>query len=137
MLVVGFYIQSSITAIRLVPMDLPVVGSYQDLFHFIKTGRLTPCYNADWDVYFGSPKTVEDREFRKVIAFAGMLSPYLIYHGGGFSECYRRTQARTHVALSVCTDEETEAASNWNLEPGDHLLTTIRAPAIHVTNPHR
>ncbi|KAH6926491.1 hypothetical protein HPB50_018872 [Hyalomma asiaticum] len=137
MLVVGFYIQSSITAIRLVPMEVPVVRSYQDLFHFAKTGSLTSCYNRDWEGYLASPRSIKGAEFRILIAMTGMHSTKLAYHGGGFSECYRRTQARTHVALSVCTDEETEAASNWNLVPGDHLLTTIRAPAIHVTNPHR
>ncbi|KAH6925377.1 hypothetical protein HPB50_004389 [Hyalomma asiaticum] len=118
-------------------MEVPVVRSYQDLFHFAKTQTLTPCYNRDWEGYFFSSPEDNDMEFRDEIARAGKFSTQLIYRAGGFSECYRRTQARTHVALSVCTDEETEAASIWNLVPGDHFLTTIRAPAIHVTNPHR
>ncbi|KAL1418922.1 hypothetical protein MTO96_005463 [Rhipicephalus appendiculatus] len=138
MMVLGNYVQSSITAIRSAPVAVKVVDSYPELSRVIRDRSLTPCFEEQWFdmiVFSLDPQT---EAFRKDILDKG-LEAYMniVNTGSDFSECYRRTRAGTHVALSVCSDEEVAAASQWNLVPGDIYFTYVQIAAIHVMNPLR
>ncbi|KAL1483908.1 hypothetical protein MTO96_032878 [Rhipicephalus appendiculatus] len=137
MMILGFYIQSSITAIRLTPLNVRAIGSFEELFHAAEARAVTPCFNTDWYTILFSLVDEQDKLALNSILAAGTGSNRRINPATSFSECYRGTQAGTHVALSVCTDDEIAVASQWNLVPGEHYITTIQAPAIHIMNPHR
>ncbi|KAL1486248.1 hypothetical protein MTO96_031465 [Rhipicephalus appendiculatus] len=137
MMILGFYIQSSITAIRLTPVSVRAIGSFEELFHAAKARAVTPCFDADWYTILFSLVDHQEQLALNTILAAGIGSTRRINRATSFSECYRGTQAGTHVALSVCTDDEIAAASQWNLVPGEHYITTIQAPAIDIMNPHR
>ncbi|XP_037499686.1 uncharacterized protein LOC119373695 [Rhipicephalus sanguineus] len=137
MMVLGFYIQSSITAIRLTPVNVRKIGSIEELERFVLAGIVTPCFNVEW--YYIMPSIMENKDnlhLRNVL-YVGMYSKRRIDPSTPLSECYRGTQLGTHVSLSVCTDDEIAVASQWDLVPGQHFITTIQAPGINIMNPHR
>ncbi|KAL1479739.1 hypothetical protein MTO96_051615 [Rhipicephalus appendiculatus] len=137
MMILGFYIQSSIIAIRLTPVSVRAIGSFEELFHAAKARDVTPCFDADWYTILFSLVDDQDKLALHTILVAGTGSNRRINPTSSFSECYCGTQAGTHVALSVCTDDEIAVASQWHLVPGEHYITTIQAPVIHIMNPHR
>ncbi|KAH8025160.1 hypothetical protein HPB51_004002 [Rhipicephalus microplus] len=137
MVVLGNYVQGSITATRTTPATARTIDSFPQLFRMIEGGAICPCINEDWRSYF-----LDSYDKASLVRTAMWLKTWLSCNTGvslkdGLITCYQRTQRGTHVALSVCTGDEAKIAFMWDLLPGDHYQSMVQAPAIHIFNPLR
>ncbi|KAL3213602.1 hypothetical protein MRX96_051616 [Rhipicephalus microplus] len=137
MVVLGNYVQSSITAIQSAPRAVKVVESYPELFRAVNNRALTLCFERNWFDTLLFSFTPQTTPLQGVFVTAGMNDIFGAASTVSDFDCYRRTQARTHIALSVCSDDEVAAASQWKLVTGDHFFTLIQVSAIHTLNPLR
>ncbi|KAH7953548.1 hypothetical protein HPB49_010069 [Dermacentor silvarum] len=137
MMVLANYVQSSITAIRTVPTTQRNISSFTELFRSIDSRDICPCLNTDWQrfltISFGALHILRISLLRQIAIYCDRTTTF----EHDVSRCYHRAQLGTNVALSVCTSEEVQVASHWNLLPGDLYQTMVQAPVIHAFNPLR
>ncbi|KAH6936835.1 hypothetical protein HPB50_023352 [Hyalomma asiaticum] len=137
MMVLGNYLQSSITSIRTTPATVKNIKSFAELFRLIQHGAVCPCLNEEWRLFFyPSYDPVSFLRVMKLIEFS-LTCDKASLHEADTVACYQRTRLGTHVALSVCTDNEMKIASLWDLLPGERYHTMVQAPVIHILNPLR
>ncbi|KAH6936150.1 hypothetical protein HPB50_014181 [Hyalomma asiaticum] len=137
MMVLGNYLQSSITAIRTTPATVKNIKSFAELFRLIQHGAVCPCLNEEWRLFFyPSYDPVSFLRVMKLIEFS-LTCDKASLHEADTVACYQRTRLGTHVALSVCTDNEMKIAALWDLLPGERYHTMVQAPVIHILNPLR
>ncbi|KAL1416751.1 hypothetical protein MTO96_000697 [Rhipicephalus appendiculatus] len=136
MLILGSYVQTSITAIRVVRSFIPPIRTLEELSPYADECLLAPCVSRIWEDILAQGLLQHSST-----AFPMLRRPLYCKDtcgcGENISGCYEKAHAGTHFALSSCSDEEVSAASQWGLTPSIDLATLPQVAGIHALNPAR
>ncbi|KAL3206136.1 hypothetical protein MRX96_040384 [Rhipicephalus microplus] len=135
-LILESYVQTSITAIRVVPCATFPIRTLEQLSPHPDEFVLSPYFGKIWmDIIVQLYTPDSGLAFpliRRALHRHGMCSC-----GKDISLCYQQAHAGTHFVLSSCSDEEVSAAPQWGLTPSDDVHTLPQVAAIHALNPAR
>ncbi|KAH7970158.1 hypothetical protein HPB49_000219 [Dermacentor silvarum] len=134
MLVLGNYVQTSITAIRSVPCILDS-KSFDEVVNDVKSG--TPlCLSSEWLEMFFFRKMLGGR-LRELLSSMDRASKPTALMPTDVSLCHQCAHKGNCAALSFCTQDELFAATQWSLVPGDLNVTALRLAGLYPEHPMR
>ncbi|KAH7937394.1 hypothetical protein HPB49_011519 [Dermacentor silvarum] len=137
MLLLGNDVQTSITAIRVLPTASPPIQTLEELQPHLDTFAMAPCVTKAWtDVIAHMIMPGHAPLIRMILkSFYMCQNTYITY--GDIFRCYEKTLAGTHVALSTCGDEDISSASQLSLNPSSSLCSFTQLAAMQALHPAR
>ncbi|KAH7937870.1 hypothetical protein HPB49_017007 [Dermacentor silvarum] len=137
MLFLGNYVQTSITAIRILPTASPPIQTLEELQPYLDSCAISPCVTEAWtNVMLHMTMPGNPSLFPMIQKSFDICRNGYITHGD-FFRCYEKTLAGTHVTLSTCSDEDVSSASQSGLTPSNSLCTYTELAAMQALHPAR
>ncbi|KAL3195712.1 hypothetical protein MRX96_001831 [Rhipicephalus microplus] len=133
--ILGSYFQTTLIAIRSVPVASSGVPDVASLRKLVEQRKVELCITGYWR----GVDTVDSLTLPENLFIVEAIARYKKreFPFRWPSECYGISRSGTHIALSLCTEDEVSVAKRSNLAPGQSCGLVNRMALVLKTNPER